>query len=48
MSDWLKKIELWLKLVERDLDANPQGYIFDRLKILEEKVATLESRVDQS
>ena len=47
MSDWLKKLELWLKLVERDLDANPHGYIFDRLRILEERVAALETLNDR-
>ncbi len=46
MSDWLKKIGLWLKLVERDLDANPYSYIFDRLGNLEERVAILETRID--
>jgi hypothetical protein len=48
MSDWLKKLELWMKLVERDLDGNPNGYIFDRLRILEERVIALESRIDHA
>ena len=46
MSDWLKKLELWLKLVERDLDGNPHGYISDRISLLEKRVAALEAGID--